>query len=279
MRKRAMTGLTAATTLMAFLLLFLGFSGGLASPGFLEVDVAQAHDNDDLVETDFSWEGVIDKGDAIEISTVNGEIIAEPTRGDKVVVEAVKKTRNVDPDDVEIQVTETHHGFKIETKYPKHNGRRDNDDDHRHIQVDFKVKIPAGVRFEGSTVNGDIEAEDLEGPVSVSTVNGSVRLSTNQVASASTVNGTIMAVVKTGKWDEPLALSTVNGTIELRIPKSADADFEASTVNGSIESDFPITVQGKFSNKHFSGKIGDGGRELNLSTVNGSIRLLYASSR
>jgi DUF4097 and DUF4098 domain-containing protein YvlB len=40
-----------------------------------------------------------------------------------------------------------------------------------------------------------------------------------------------------------------------------------------METDFPLTIQGRFSNRSMTGTIGDGGRDLNLETVNGSIRL------
>jgi hypothetical protein len=45
-------------------------------------------------------------------------------------------------------------------------------------------------------------------------------------------------------------------------------------VNGSVESDFPITVRGRMNPRSLRGRIGEGGRDLDLTTVNGSIRLL-----
>ena len=54
-------------------------------------------------------------------------------------------------------------------------------------------------------------------------------------------------------------------------------NFYAETVHGSITSDFPVTLRGKFGPKEISGKIGKGGHELRLATVNGSIRLLEMS--
>ncbi len=44
-------------------------------------------------------------------------------------------------------------------------------------------------------------------------------------------------------------------------------------MNGSIESDFPVTVRGRFSPRHLRGTIGDGGRTLNIKTVNGSVEV------
>jgi len=55
------------------------------------------------------------------------------------------------------------------------------------------------------------------------------------------------------------------------------ADVRAETVNGEMDTDFPLTVMGKFGPRHLRGTIGNGGRSLELSTVNGSIHLRKAS--
>ncbi|HEY5492510.1 MAG TPA: hypothetical protein VIK25_15060 [Gemmatimonadaceae bacterium] len=68
-----------------------------------------------------------------------------------------------------------------------------------------------------------------------------------------------------------LDASTVNGGLSI---EGATAQVKARTVNGSVTSeDFPITVQGRFDRRRISGKIGKGGPELSVSTVNGSINL------
>ena len=56
-----------------------------------------------------------------------------------------------------------------------------------------------------------------------------------------------------------------------------DTEVRASTVNGEIESDYPLTISGKFGPRRLRGTIGAGGRILNLSTVNGEIRLRKAT--
>jgi len=62
-----------------------------------------------------------------------------------------------------------------------------------------------------------------------------------------------------------------------RLPGSASADLEATTVNGSIDSDFPITMRGRMTPQSLRGRIGDGGRDLKLTTVNGGITIRKAS--
>jgi DUF4097 and DUF4098 domain-containing protein YvlB len=69
----------------------------------------------------------------------------------------------------------------------------------------------------------------------------------------------------------------VNGSIDVALPPGVNADLAASTVNGHISSDFPITVRGRFTSRHLHGTLGSGGRELKVSTVNGSITVARVS--
>jgi len=141
------------------------------------------------------------------------------------------------------------------------------------VQVDFTVHVPAGVRFAGHTVNGDVNADGIGADVKAATVNGSVDIRTSGFAEASTVNGNITCRLGRSSFENAVEFETVNGSITIEMPDGLNADFRASTVNGSIDSDFPILVTGKVSRRSLRGSIGDGGPELRLSTVNGSIRL------
>ena len=148
---------------------------------------------------------------------------------------------------------------------------RDND-----VNVEFRVKVPAGVRFLGRTVNGGIEASGITADAEARTVNGGVALDATGTARAETVNGGITARLGRADWAGALALKTVNGGIEMTLPEGLNADVKASTVNGDIETDFPLTVTGKISRRKLEGTIGSGGRTLELSTVNGGIELRKA---
>ena len=77
-------------------------------------------------------------------------------------------------------------------------------------------------------------------------------------------------------WGSGASFKTVNGGITLTLPGVFDADLHAETLNGSITSDFPVTMTGEVSRRRLQGRIGSGGRELDLKTVNGSIKLLRA---
>jgi len=233
---------------------------------------------------DFNWKGRIAQGKRLEVKGVNGDVRAVLASGAEASVNATKHSRRSDPDEVEIKVVESEDGITICAVYPTprharqentcepgdrwHSSNEDND-----VTVDFEVRVPAGVEFDGRTVNGEMSAEGLKADVHASTVNGSVRVSTTGLAEASTVNGSVYVEMGRANWDNDLEFSTVNGGITLIMPGKLDTEVRANTVNGEIESDYPLTISGKFGPRRVRGTIGAGGRTLNLSTVNGEIRL------
>lgn len=236
-------------------------------------------------QSDFHWKGKIAAGKTIEIKGVNGDVSAVAGSGE-VEVTAVKGARRSDPDEVKIEVVPSEDGVTICAVYPS-DGRHENTceaGEHNHmnvrdndVRVDFTVRVPAGVKFRGTTVNGAVEAANLSSDVDASSVNGSIRISTSGLAEARTVNGSIVAAMGRATWSDALDFSTVNGAITLELPADLSAEVRASTVNGGIETDFPLTVMGRFGHRRVTGTIGSGGRRLDLSTVNGSIRLRKAS--
>ena len=238
---------------------------------------------DELVQQDFEWSGQLAAGKTLEVKGVNGDVVARGVSGGGAAVTAVKKSKKKDPATVQIEVIEHADGVTICAVYPTPEGKKPNkcapgkegrmSTHNNDVQVSFTVSVPEGVKFRGSSVNGEVSAENLTADVVVSTVNGDVRISTSGLARATTVNGSIKAALGRADWSGDLDFNTVNGGIELDLPSDLSATVSAQTVNGSIHTDFPLTVKGKFSSKKLSGTIGDGGRDLDLQTVNGSIVL------
>jgi DUF4097 and DUF4098 domain-containing protein YvlB len=235
-----------------------------------------------LAQDDFHWQGQVAKGAAIEIKGVNGGITATGDAGGDVEVTAIKKGRKSDPDSVKVEMVEHAGGVTICAVYPSVDGQenvcapgrggrmntRNND-----VSVEFRVKVPQGVRFLGRTVNGGVSVQGVGADSEVETVNGAVEVEAAGTVRANTVNGEIEAKLGRANWDGTLKFSTVNGSVELTMPADLSAEVKASTVNGSIETDFPLSVQGKISRRSLHGTIGAGGRLLEVSTVNGSIEL------
>jgi hypothetical protein len=236
-------------------------------------------------EEPFRWTGKLAAGQAIEIKGVNGGITATGGAGGEVEVTALKKGRRSDPGEVKIEVVEHADGVTICAVYPSEGranecvagegGRmnvRNND-----VNVEFRVAVPAGVRFVGRTVNGGIEATGLKADAEAHTVNGGVELDSTGTARAQTVNGGITARSGKADWTGTLKLQTVNGGIEVTMPEGLSADVKASTVNGDISTDFPLTVTGRIAKRKLQGTIGAGGRMLEMATVNGGIELKKGS--
>lgn len=237
----------------------------------------------------FDWNATLAQGKTIEIVGVNGDVDASLSSDGRVHVHATRTARRSDPESVRIVVVEHANGVTICAVYPAPRGSRNENDceegggqsnvNDNDVEVDFTVQVPAGVRFAGGTVNGGVEVSGLRSDVEASTVNGDVRVETTGMAQASTVNGDIRARVGATTLSEDMDFSTVNGSIELIAPAGLAADLEATTVNGEIESDFEVRGQAPVREHRHSplstlrGTIGSGGEDLDLTTVNGAIRL------
>jgi hypothetical protein len=232
---------------------------------------------------DFQWRGTVQPGGMIEVKGVNGDVTAMTGSGPDVEVTAQRRARRNNPEEVRLEVVEHAGGVTICAVYPSKDASRPNECrpgtegrmnvQNNDVSVRFVVRVPAGVRFAGRTVNGDVDAQELHGPVTIATVNGSTTFSTSSYGEASTVNGSIRGVMGTAAWNDDLAFHTVNGSITLDLPPDLAAEVRATTVNGEISTDFPMTVTGRISRRQITGTIGAGGRKLDLETVNGSVRL------
>lgn len=258
------------TTLRLWVRPYLAFVTLLILPG-----VASA--------ADWTWKEKVAAGGAVEIRNVNGAIAAEAASGPEVEVAVTKKARKGNPDDLKIQVVRHAQGVTICAVYPAPEGEPANEckpgggrmriREGYEVTAAFTVKLPAGLRFEGRTVNGGITASSLGGDADLTTVNGSIESSSSGQVRAKTVNGSVIARMGRTDWKGDLHLETVNGSVTVELPGSASTEVEGSTVNGSIESDFGLEVKGRWGPKKVSGRIGSGGRTLNVKSVNGSIEL------
>jgi DUF4097 and DUF4098 domain-containing protein YvlB len=102
----------------------------------------------------------------------------------------------------------------------------------------------------------DLE-ESRGGPVTLTTSNGGVDLK---------LGSTTQSAVKA---------ETSNGGITLRMPAAAGAHVRAVTSShNKVSSDFDIRKEGSNSESHLEGVVGSGGPTVELTTSQGSIRLL-----
>jgi len=158
--------------------------------------------------------------------------------------------------------------------------------------VDFTIKVPQKSNLDLKSTNGNVFAAEIKGAVTLATVNGGIEAETiNGSANANTTNGgikindlngslnthttngSITAIFSGFDTNNNIDMSTTNGSIKLTLPSNIKADVTASTVNGSIHTDFALTVKGKIMKKRINGEINGGGGLIDLSTVNGSIKI------
>jgi len=240
--------------------------------------VASALRADDQGRT-FHWSGKLPADQIVEIKNVNGTIDADGNGGEQVDVTAEKSGPHAD--EVRIEVASSDKGVIICAIYPSgflgggsgpcSSSWHANNVHGNETKVHFTVHLPKNLRFSAQDINGDVNAKGLGRFVHGESVNGSVRISTSAWAEAETVNGSIEARMGNADWTGRLAFKSVNGSVELELPDDLSADINFKSLNGGIRSDFPLTIGGGFVGHSAKGRIGNGGRELTIDTVNGSV--------
>ncbi len=218
------------------------------------------------------------------IRNTHGPVKVEPARGDSLEVTAVKTYRRSDPATVRLVTVPFAGGVTICALWDNGGGRCGAGDDFKQssarrndVAVQFTVKLPRGVKLGATTVNGPVRVAGAAAPVVASTVNGQIDVETAKgPVSAVTVNGSVRARMLGFADTGEVKLATVNGTLTAELPAKLDAVVEGGTVNGGIDTDYPLQVSGKFNSRHVEGTVGAGGRHIELTTVNGSIRLRKA---
>ena len=241
---------------------------------------------------DFKWEKALAPGSLVSLHNLNGDVTVTPSTSGKVEVVGVKRGRYAD--EVTLEVVETSRGIMVcamyrskdvecdESGYRVHDDRRSRrgrDDDWDDAQIDMVVKVPRDLRVSAGSVSGDVEVTGAEGNVRASSVSGNVRLDKLRAATAiraSSVSGDVWVVVESLAGDGDMRFSSVSGNVTAELPRNFDADVRMRSVSGSLDSDFPLTLNGRMSRHSLEARIGKGGRELEVTTVSGDVRLRSA---
>ena len=267
------TTLTIRATAAAALALAVLPAASAAQEGRLERDV-------------FTWEGRIPESRWIMVRNLNGPITVEPTNGDRVELTATRRTRRGDPEHVRFEVQRFgpdnqdvlvcalwgDNSTCSESGYRSRGDRRDRNTN--SVSVEFRVRVPRGVRIAAHGVNGEVRVENVASEVDASSVNGDVVVSTRSgPVNANTVNGSIRASM--GEFDirSDMRFSSVNGTVVAELTGDVNADVELSTVNGRFVTDFPVTISGRIDPRRLRASLGRGGPRIRLNTVNGNVEL------
>ena len=230
----------------------------------------------------------VNPGTKLHIINANGDVDLKSWDKSYVEVNATKKT-NRDKDElakVRVEVT-TGEVMEIRTEYLERNA---------HVSVDYRIRIPEQVMVqEVATSNGDIELKETRGDTKVMTSNGDIDLKgvvgtvqvqtsngdieirgATVVTEASTSNGDILAEIRQVS-EEGAAIATSNGRIDLYLSEKLDADLASATSMGEV-SIKDLDLESQFTARTGStasvrGRIGRGGKTIDVQTSNGDIRL------
>ena len=273
-------------------------------------------------ERTFTLSEQVSAGGWVRVATFNGRIEVTSGSSDKVEIRAAKEVRRGEIEDIGFVVRRQQGGLTICAVYDDRDecdeeggyrsaGRgRDWSRNHQG-QVDFTIQIPAGMRVQAgsgngdvrisgagaevvastgngrviiggssgevraSTGNGDVTVENASGPVEVSTGSGAIRVVTaSGPVSANSGNGEID--ISIGKLERmpDMSFSTGNGEVRLTLPSGLGAELDASTGNGTVTTDFPVTLRsGRLDPSRLRGTIGNGGGRLTISSGNGDVEI------
>jgi hypothetical protein len=207
----------------------------------------------------------------IRIGNISGDVEVTAYNGSAVTVTAFKEGRDRDRVDIEDRSSATR--VDVRVRYPEHCRRCD-------ASVRFEVQVPRGVRFDFdgiSSVSGNVSVRGVSGSLRASSVSGTVRIEdvTGEV-SASSVSGNVDVEINKLEGADDMRFSSVSGNVNVRMPSTLDAEVHLSSLSGSLDTDFPVEVKEKKygPGRSAQGRMGDGSRRVNMSSVSGNISLM-----
>ena len=245
-------------TLRSLLVVLL--SGPIAAAAAQQAAAAAAQ------QADFRWEKALAAGSRVSIHNINGDVTVAPSTSGKVEVEtsngitvcAINKRVDMECDERGLRVHD-------------HWGDRDWND----ASIDIQVKLPRNLEVDAHSVSGDVSVTGAEGNVRGGSVSGEVRMERLRASSikASSVSGDVSVGVDALTGNGPLSFTSVSGSVTAELPKTIDADVTMRSVSGTLDSEFPLTLNGRMSRHSLEARIGKGGRDLEVRTVSGDVRL------
>ncbi|HLF90919.1 MAG TPA: DUF4097 family beta strand repeat-containing protein [Anaerolineales bacterium] len=127
------------------------------------------------------------------------------------------------------------------------------------------------------TVSGAIEGHRLSGPLTLKSVSGRAKLHDSNFPSlqAKTVSGSL--TLETPLGEGPYQVGSVSGRLVLVVPDGTSCTANISSVSGSVHTDLPNAQVWRDSSpgkRHQRVTIGEGGPEISLKSVSGSLRIV-----
>lgn len=209
----------------------------------------------------------------VRIGNISGDVEITGYGGNAVVVTAYKEGR--DREVVEIEDRSNGSRVDVRARYPENCRRCD-------VSVRFEVQVPQSMSFDFdgiSSVSGNVKVRNVTGSLRASSVSGTVRIEdVTGTVSASSVSGNVEVDINRLEGADDMKFSSVSGNVNVRMPSGLDAQVSMSTLSGSLDTDFPVEVKEKKygPGRSAHGRVGEGSRQLNMSSVSGSISLKHS---
>ncbi len=268
---------------------------------------------------DFEFRRDLASGKRLVVQNIMGNVEVIGGSGRTVQVTAVKKAgRYGEPEDVTVETIELDNGVALCVRYPLQGRRRDGNgeggrreegknpcssthwngnNERNDTELNFTIRVPAGLLLKIGTVSGNLAASNLDGELELSSVSGDVRLDggRGQRIELETVSGNVELldvrardvagntvsgevtfrgpILDGGSYE----FTTTSGDISLGLPDRPNATLSAATFSGRFSSDIGTTQQsGRRRNRH-SATWGSGSARLDVESLSGDIRITTGS--
>jgi hypothetical protein len=254
--------------------------------GLLAAGAASAAAQERSSTRDFRWAKSLPAGQWVRLHNISGDVRVTAVDGDRVEVVGLRRGRGgYDDDDVRVDVHEGRDGVTICALWGAESWCDDRgshieshgDGRRRRGNVDFEVRLPRRLKLSANSVSGNVEVNGAGDEVRARSVSGDVKLERlrSPAVTATSVSGDVDAHIDALTGPGDLRFTSVSGNVSLQLPRSLDADVTLKTVSGELDSEFPLIIRGpaRMGRRTITGTIGRGGRELQLTTVSGDVRL------
>jgi hypothetical protein len=212
-------------------------------------------------------------GATIRVEGINGRVDIQTGTDTKTTEVFVKRTAD-DPSSLrrrDMTIEQTSEGLLVRSKQ-NHTGLWE------HLfgkdpKEEVTIKAPRDIALTLKGVNGHVSAGDITGALEVRGVNGRVETGTAGEAEVSGVNGSVSVGLRQ-LGEHGARFSGINGGVEIRLSVGLNADLRAKGMNGRVVSEVSdVTVERENAWSNYSSQIGKGGPLIEISGINGNVRL------
>jgi hypothetical protein len=216
-------------------------------------------------------------GALIQVQGINGKVDIQTAAETKTTEVFVKRTGD-NPSSLrrrDLTIEQTSEGLLVRSRQ-NHTGLWD------HLfgkdpKEEVTIKAPRDIALTLKGINGHVNAGDITGALEVKGVNGRVETGTaGESAEVSGINGSISIGLKQ-LGEHGARFSGINGGVEIRLSVGLNADLRAHGMNGRVVSEVSdVTVERENAWSNYSSQIGKGGPLIDISGINGNVRLTRA---